>query len=541
MSIKYIAWFSIAVVGIFWIAISSLAADEVDRVVVVVNANEPDSAAIAAYYCRKRGIPEANIIALQMPIKETITVREFVETIYNPLLKALIKQRWIKAVKANEPDVVGRERVAVATHRISYLVTTRGVPLRIANDATLLNPDSEQLPPLFRVNHGSVDSELSLLAAPPHWPMTALVPNPLFGKIRPSSPDAKRVIRVSRLDGPSVATVEQLIDRSLQAEADGLIGRAYFDLGGPHTKGDEWIRAAADLAAKAHFDTDIEQTQRVMDARERYDAPAIYMGWYRPHAYGPWRMPRWPVPAGAIGFHLHSFSAPTLRSTTQGWLGALVAQGYCATVGNVYEPYLEHTHRPQMLLAALLDGHTFGQAAMFSHSALSWQGVAIGDPLYRPFKRGLDTQLQQLTEHPLYTYVCLRQINRLQAAGQSDAALEFARTESMQRPALPLAYKLAQLHAACGDSEKTHEALHVIHYITRFSVDEVALVKQIADFLHQHNASEWAFEIYQQLIDQTEAPQALRIALLKSGAQLAAQQGRMNLSSRWTLEAQKLK
>jgi len=210
-------------------------------------------------------------------------------------------------------------------------------------------------------------------------------------------------------------------------------------------------------------------------------------------------------------------------------------------VGNVYEPYLEHTHRPQMLLAALLDGHTFGQAAMFSHSALSWQGIAIGDPLYRPFKRRLDAQLQQLTEHPLYAYVCLRQINRLQDAGQSDAALEFARTEFMHRPALPLAYKLAQLYAACGDSEKTHEALQVIHYITRFSVDEVALVKQIADFLNQHNASEWAFEIYQQLIDQTETPQALRIALLKSGAQLAAQQGRMNLSSRWTLEAQKLK
>lgn len=531
----------IALTSILLIAVCGLAANEANRVVVLVNTNDPDSVAIADYYTRKRLIPQANIIALQMPTRETVTVREFVDTIYNPLLNALIKQKWIRAVKAKKYDIVGRERVAAATHRMSYLVSTRGVPLRIANDSALLNPNADQLPQQFRVNHGSVDSELALLAAPSNWPMTAFVPNPLFAQIKPSSSDAKRVIRVSRLDGPSVAAVKQLIDRSLQAEAEGLMGRAYFDLGGPHAKGDEWLRAASDLATKAFFDTDIEQTTRVMDTRERYDAPAIYMGWYRPHAYGPWRAARRSVPPGAIGFHLHSFSATTLHSTTQGWLGALVAQGYCATVGNVYEPYLEHTHRPQMLLAALLDGHTFGAAAMFSHSALSWQGVAIGDPLYRPFKRGLDAQLKESIEHPLYAYVCLREINRLQTARQPDAALAFARTQFMRRPALPLAYKLAQLYTRRGNPEKAFEALQIVRYITMFSIDEVVLVQQIANFLNQHNQSEWAFHLYKQLIDQTELPKALRISLLARGARLASKQGHTALSLRWTLETQQLK
>lgn len=517
------------------------AAGEADRVVVLVNANDSGSAEIANYYIKQRGIPKDNIISLKMPAKEMVTVREFVDTIYNPLLNALIKKDWMSAVKANGRDITGRERVSVATHRISYLVTTRGVPLRIANDATLLGTGFEKLPKQFKVNNGSVDGELALLAAPANLPMTAFVPNPLFSKITPTSLDAKRVIRVSRLDGPSVVVVNKMIDRSLQAEAEGLMGRAYFDIGGPHAKGDEWMNAAGDLAVKAHFDTDFEKTKRAMDSRDRYDAPAIYMGWYRQNAYGPWREAKWSVPPGAIGFHLHSFSATTVRSTSKGWIGAFVNQGYCATVGNVYEPYLEYTHHPQMLLAALLDGHTFGEAAMFSNPALSWQGVAIGDPLYRPFKVGLDAQLKGSMESPLSAYLCLRQINRLEARGKADEAVSFARTQFVRQPSLALAYKLAKLYAAEGETKKAVEALKVARYITVFSGDEVVLVKKIADFLNKHGEGELALDLYRKLIERDGLAKALRISLLEGGAKVAISEGETTLSSGWTLTARKLK
>jgi len=42
-------------------------------------------------------------------------------------------------------------------------------------------------------------------------------------------------------------------------------------------------------------------------------------------------------------------------------------------------------HRPHLLLRALARGHNFGDAVYYALPALSWQGVAIGDPLYRPF------------------------------------------------------------------------------------------------------------------------------------------------------------
>ena len=517
------------------------AAGEAAHVVVVVNANDSGSTEIAKYYTEQRGIPKANIIALEMPTKETVTVREFVDTIYNPLLNALIEKDWMNAVKANGRDVVGRERVSVATHHISYLVTTRGVPLRIANDPTLLGAGLEQLPKQFKVNNGSVDGELALLAAPANLPMAAFVPNPLFSKMAPTSADAKRVIRVSRLDGPSVGVVKKLIARSMQAEAEGLMGRAYFDIGGPHAKGDEWMIAAGDLAVAAYFDTSFEKTKRPMDGRDRYDAPAIYMGWYRQNAYGPWREAKWSVPPGAIGFHLHSFSATTVRSTSKGWLGAFVNQGYCATVGNVYEPYLEYTHRPQMLLGALLDGHTFGEAAMFSNPALSWQGVAIGDPLYRPFKIGLDEQLQKSMNHSFSAYLCLRQINRLQAEGKADEAVAFARTQFVRQPSLALAYELAKLYAAKDEAKKAVEALRVVRYITVFSSDEIVLVKKVADFLNKHAEGELALDLYRKLIDRDGLAKALKISLLEGGAKVAMNVGETTLASAWTLTARKLK
>ena len=514
-------------------------AGEAAHVVVVVNANDSGSAEIAEYYTEQRGIPKDNIIALKMPNQETVTLREFVDTIYNPLLNALIEKGWMNAVKATGLDVVGRERVSVATHHISYLVTTRGVPLRIANDATLLGPGLEELPEQFKVNNGSVDGELALLAGPANLSMAAFVPNPLFSNMTATSVDAKRVIRVSRLDGPSVAVVKKLIARSMQAEAEGLLGRAYFDIGGPHAKGDEWMTAAGDLAVEAYFDTDFEKTKRPMDCTDRYDAPAIYMGWYRQNAYGSWGEPKWAVPPGAIGFHLHSFSATTVRSTSTGWLGAFVNQGYCATVGNVYEPYLEYTHHPHMLLAALLEGHTFGEAAMFSNPALSWQGVAIGDPLYRPFKLGLDAQLKVSMENPLSAYLCLRQINRLEAEGQSGEALTFARTQFVRQPSLPLAYKLAKLYAARGETKKALEALKVVRYITVFSTDEVVLVKQIADFLNKHGDGQLALDLYQKLIDQPSLEKSLRLSLLEDGAKVAIAEGAIGLSSSWRLSARK--
>ena len=66
-------------------------------IIVVVNRNAPESLEIAQYYTQQRGIPESNIIHLYSPNKETISLKQYVETIANPLLNALLDTTWLKA------------------------------------------------------------------------------------------------------------------------------------------------------------------------------------------------------------------------------------------------------------------------------------------------------------------------------------------------------------------------------------------------------------------------------------------------------------
>lgn len=516
-------------------------AGEAGSVVIVVNATDPGSVAIGEYYAQKRGIPLANIIRLETSTNETIPLKAYVDTISNPLLNALLDGEWISGVKSSDKDEYGRERLSVAVHRISYLVTVRGIPLRISNDPAFLEAESTQFPKQFNVNRGSVDSELALLPGPPGLSMTALVPNPYFEGKPVSEADANRMIKVSRLDGPEQADVMRLIDRTLEAEEFGLIGRAYIDSGGPHAKGDEWINAAGDLIKSAYFDTEFETSKRPRGYQDRLDSPAIYIGWYRGHAYGPWSEPKWSVPPGAIGYHLHSFSATTVRSPSKAWVGPLVSQGYCATFGYVYEPYLEFTVRPHLFIKYLLAGKNFGDAVLLSNPSLSWQTVAVGDPLYRPFKTELDAQLESSMSRPFADSLVLRQLNRLEAEATPDEVLAYARKVFVTAPSLAVAYRLSELYDSRGDTTKAVEVLKLIRFINRFSRDELALVQRIADRLHKYGDSELAFEIYSKLLAERDTPKGLRIALLDGGAPIAAAAGEPALSSRWSLESQGLK
>ena len=511
-----------------------------ENMVFVVNRNDPDSLSIGQHYAGQRGIPESRIVHLTAPIKETISIAEYANTVANPLLNALLENEWVKGVKAGSKDVYGRERLSVSIHSIPFVVLIKGVPLRISNDPMLIEQISTNLPTQFRVNNGSVDGEIALLLAPPRTSMTALVPNPYFEKSSISPTDANRLLRVTRLDGPTKASVMNLIDRTLIAEEIGLMGRAYIDTGGPHAKGDEWIRSAGAIAEGAFFDIDYETSNRAMEYRDRLDAPAIYMGWYRPHAQAQWRSPRWPVPPGAIGFHLHSFSGTSVRST-QTWLGAFIAQGYCATVGNVYEPYLEHTHRPQVLLAHLISGGSFGEAVALSTPSLSWQSVAIGDPLYRPFKVSLAEQLKFSEVSTFTAYASIRETNRILAEEGSEPAIVYARSEFISQPSLALAYRLAQLYASEAKDREAVEVLKIIRFMTSYSLDDFVLIQKIANFLHTRGESEMAFNIYKNLLKERDLDKQLKIALFQGGARIAVTQNEPVIASRWNLEASKLK
>ena len=112
---------------------------------------------------------------------------------------------------------------------------------------------------------------------------------------------------------------------------------------------------------------------------------ALYYGWYYENIFGPFTRSDFRFVPGAIAMHIHSYSAATLRDRNSGWVGPFVSRGAAASLGNVYEPYLQLTTHPDIFNERLLHGFTFAESAYAATDALSWMGVMVGDPLYRPY------------------------------------------------------------------------------------------------------------------------------------------------------------
>ena len=178
---------------------------------------------------------------------------------------------------------------------------------------------------------------------------------------------------------------------------------------------------------------------------------------------------------------------------------------------------------------------------MLSMPSLSWQGVAIGDPLYRPFKVDLREQLKQSSDTVFGTYAIVREINRILAQEGSEAAINFGRTEFMLQPSLALAYRLAVLYSNAGQYSESIEVLKVIRYISTFSRDEIVLVQKIANLLNKQGERELALNLYSKLLEEVGLDKQLLISLYEGGTIVASSCGKPILSSRWSEEARKLK
>ncbi len=470
---------------------------------------------IAQHYAEQRAVPVANIIALKLPLAETIAWPEFVAAIWQPLQDELVHRAWIDAIPMSLKDSAGRKKYAVFGHRIAALVICRGVPLRVSHDPSL----EADRPPfkgrdIFRTNAGAVDAELALMAANGSYPVSGFVQNPLFQNLRPTALELAQVIKISRLDGPTVDEANALVDQAMAAERTGLLGRAYVDIGGIYPDGDRWLESTATQLKDLGFDLTVDRDANTFSEVARFDAPVLYFGWYANDLNGPFTLPGFRFPPGAIALHIHSYSAHTLHSAREGWCGPLLARGVTATMGNVYEPYLPFTHQPQLFLRALASGFNLVDAAYYSLSVLSWQGVLVGDPLYRPFAVSNAEQLEKNSAlpAPLAPYALLRHMRMLESVDHSDDALAFGRKALGEQPSLVLGFAVAQRLRAAGDLSGAAQALTLSLPLPAFRPDEWALARDAANLLVALDRPAQGEAIYRTLLREKDLPRELRLS-----------------------------
>jgi len=253
------------------------------RVLVLVNDNAGDGVAVGQYYANKRGIPPGNVIHVKTSTDESMAYSDYQSQIDAPVRKFL---------EANG---------GAMRHQILYIVPVYGIPLKVvvpnpkggtqtlALDSVLAGmyaqPGPDQVfsfanPYCSSVEQHCVGTDIG--ARPPHFDT--------WSDQRDASGSGWKMFLVSRLDGPSAAIAQGLVDMAIAAEPSLTYGSGtgYFDYQGTHTPADGAYYAAdqdmlnaANLSKSRGFTT-VLNTQANATCRLMFHPASMY--YYDPSA-----------------------------------------------------------------------------------------------------------------------------------------------------------------------------------------------------------------------------------------------------------------
>jgi len=358
--------------------------------VVIYNKAAPDSGELARFYAKQRGIATDHIVGVTCSTDEEISREEYDLNIAGPLRETFKARKWWTLRETQE------QQTAVMATSIRFVAVIKGVPLKIKPTTDPYPGDQSTGGPVSGHNEASVDSELALLGLFSHQ-ISGPLRNLYFQSFKAISEMENPVLLlVCRLDAPNAETVRRMIVDAIATEKKGLWGRAYVD--GAHETaagyalGDQWLGEIPTQLHKVGVPVVYENTPALFPDGYPMTDCALYYGWRTEKAVGPFAQPDFRFSRGAIAVHLHSYSAMSLRDPNSFWVAPLLSHGAAATLGNVYEPYLQFTAHLNIFNDRLLHGFTFAESAYSSIEVLSWMSVMVGDPLYRPYASWLQLE-----------------------------------------------------------------------------------------------------------------------------------------------------
>jgi len=361
------------------------------EVAVLVNARSPVSVAIGERYAARRGVPERNVVRLEVPVEDPLLGDARHETISRADFDAHVRaplEQWL------------REH----GHGIRVLVTTKGIPLRVTGPPVA--PEA-----LLRDATGaSLDAELAVLFSPlVGSPGVSGSANPWFddprdfARFRRDEPDAPLRYLVARLTGyPDAepaegvpADVARLMDAArAPVEPSGVWLVDTDPTRPPALDAANRVLLAPAAAALEALGLPLVHEDGAAFAAD-VDGIQGYASWGSndghegsPRTYGridgrlhPGRFAPRALAIDLVSTNARTFSRPVRYG--QSLVADLVAAGVAGVAGHVDEPTLPAVARPHVLLRHYAAGAPAVEAYYRALPYLGWTNVYVGDPLMR--------------------------------------------------------------------------------------------------------------------------------------------------------------
>jgi uncharacterized protein (TIGR03790 family) len=348
-----------------WVLVASLAGiqgahgGEYYDVGVIVNMESSDSRAICDYFKASRGIPDKNIIEVTVPVVETIDAATF--TAMQTQIESTLVFRDI-------------------SESINYLVTTKGVPLRV---------DRGGIGSTYS-NSASVESELTCIIGPNKNQIGGCggVVSPYYMRTERFSRAQFGIYLVTRLDGYSVEDVIQLIDRSGPGMVQDSRARFVLDQDPDWPSAYNFLNTNIDKAGailKAAGSSVVLNADSTYLTREANVAGYVSWGSNDHHAADVTQnaIPLNTWSPGAIAETYVSTSGRSFAnppSYGQSLVADLIQEGASGAKGYVYEPYATAMADVSVLFGRYTAGYNLSESFYSASRYLSWMDVIIGDP-----------------------------------------------------------------------------------------------------------------------------------------------------------------
>ena len=325
-------------------------------VAVIINTNSTISDSIGTYCSNERHIPIQNKIYISSPITEEIDSIQF---------------------QSLRTQIESYLTINHISDSINYIVTTKGVPLKIKRSDMMAA--------------SSVESELSLILGSysNYIQKSGRIVSPYYRQREHFTHARYGIYIVTRLDGYNFSDIKKMIDQSKTiAQSIPTDGQFVFD------QDPTWnttvpslntnMATMATLLSSRGLNVTLNTTSTYLTAQQNVLGYASWGSNDRITSFHGLVNNSWM--RGAIAETYVSTSGRTFTSPAvygQSLIADLITEGITAAKGYVYEPYSSAMADVSVLFDLYTNGYTVSESYYSASPYLSWMDVVVGDPKFR--------------------------------------------------------------------------------------------------------------------------------------------------------------